>query len=380
MMHSNLSPVMTKTTSDALQTASVQHGDWEELFITASPRDGDVREMFARACQVARDRGATIVSQNVFAAIQANGSAPQYLLDACGTVDWPVTWIDSGHRRGSDLAGTQVHAVTARDVERIERDGRILASTFSDDHARYCWMGDLRAADTTVGRPEQAHQTFDLLEKVLHDADMDFSHLVRTWLYLDELLDWYDPFNKVRTAFFNARGVFDRLVPASTGISGANPAGAAMIASALATESRSDAFSVAEVLSPLQCPAPKYGSSFSRAIELTTPTCRRLSVSGTASIEPGGETVHLDNIDAQIDLTVRVIHAILGSRGMSWDNVTKAIAYLKDAKDIDALQRYYEANGLAEMPFVFTENHVCRDNLLVEMELDAVSVSPAFEA
>jgi len=53
---------------------------------------------------------------------------------------------------------------------------------------------------------------------------MDFSHVARTWLYLDNLLDWYDDFNVVRTSFFRKHDVFRGLVPASTGIGGSNHA------------------------------------------------------------------------------------------------------------------------------------------------------------
>lgn len=47
---------------------------------------------------------------------------------------------------------------------------------------------------------------------------MDFSHVIRTWFYNNRLLDWYEEFNRARDTFFESRGVFDRLVPASTGL------------------------------------------------------------------------------------------------------------------------------------------------------------------
>lgn len=56
------------------------------------------------------------------------------------------------------------------------------------------------------------------MEEALNRAGMDFSHVVRTWFYNNRLLDWYEEFNRARDTFFESRGVFDRLVPASTGI------------------------------------------------------------------------------------------------------------------------------------------------------------------
>ncbi|MDP7290251.1 MAG: hypothetical protein QGH94_19875 [Phycisphaerae bacterium] len=345
-----------------------------EMFVTAGSQNGNPYGIFADALKVIQENNATVVSQHVFAPIGTNDAGRSALAQAAENCDWPVTWIDSGHKQGSHLAGTQFYAVIGTDVDRIEDGGRIVASTFEDADARYCHLGDMRATDTSETRSDQTQRTFDLMETALDKTGMDFSNVIRTWIYLDELLDWYDPFNVVRTKFFDARGVFDRLVPASTGISGANPYGAAMMASALAVAPKSGEFSVQTVDSPLQCPAPAYGSSFSRGVEFGTPDCRRLSISGTASIAPGGETVYLDDIDAQIKLTFEVVKAILDSRKMDWGNVSKAMAYLKDADYITALQQYCSANDVEQIPFVITENHVCRHDLLFEMELDAVAV------
>jgi len=345
-----------------------------ELFVTASSQNGNPYGIFADALQAIKENDATVVSQHVFAPIGADGAGTSALTDAAGRCDWPVTWIDSGHKKGSHLAGTQLYAVIGGDVESIEDGGRVVASTFADSDARYCYLGDMRSTDTSESRPDQAKRTFDLIEKSLDKVGMDFSNVIRTWIYLEDLLDWYGPFNEVRTSFFSDRGVFDRLVPASTGISGANPYGAAMMASALAVAPKNEQFTVTAVNSPLPCPAPAYGSSFSRGVEFGTPACRRLSVSGTASIAPEGETAHLDDISAQIELTFEVVAAILDSRHMDWSNTAKAMAYLKEASYITAFEDYCRDNDMENIPFVITENHVCRHDLLFEMELDAVDV------
>ena len=350
-----------------------------ELFVTATSQNGNPYGIFADALKIINDNGATVVSQHAFAPIGENNAGTGALADAAGKCDWPVTWIDSGHKKGSHLAGTQFYAVIGADVDRVENDGRIVASVLEDADARYCHLGDMRATDTSESRSDQTQRTFDLMETVLDKAGMDFSNVIRTWIYLDELLDWYDPFNVVRTAFFKERGVFDRLVPASTGISGANPYGAAMMASALGVAPKNDNFTVQTVNSPLQCPAPAYGSSFSRGVEFGTPDCRRLSISGTASIAPGGETIYLDDVPAQIKLTFEVVKAILDSRKMDWGNVAKAMAYLKEASYLPALEQYCSANDVEMIPFVITENHVCRHDLLFEMELDAVAVDTPME-
>ena len=368
---------INKEVSPGSQVTTVSRPGVDEFFmtITTQPGQAGLGGMFAEAREAVEARGATIVAQDVFAPMGSDHESQRALSDAYGEPDWPVTWVDSGHRRGSQLAGTLVHAVAGASVERIRRDGRVVGSVYEDEDARYCRLGDMRPAQATGERTDQARRTFEMIESVLADAGMDFSNVVRTWIYLDDLLDWYGPFNGVRTGFFTERGVFDRLVPASTGISGANPSGTAMIASALAVAGKSGEFMMTAVASPLQCPALKYGSSFSRAVELGTPGFRRMSVSGTASIEPGGQTAYLDDIDGQIKLTADVVEAILESRQMNWSNVVKAIAYVKEAKYTPAVGKYCSDRGLTDLPMVITENHVCRHDLLFEMELDAVATN-----
>jgi len=356
-----------------IQTVSLEASGIRELFITADLCTGGLPEVFRAAMDVVERNGATVVSQMVFAPMGEGNSTCAELRQGAGDTDWPLTWIDSGHCAGSPLAGMHIHAVSGADVERITLADRPVASVFRDEHARYCCVGDLWAGNQSVGRTEQAEQTFDMMETVLKLADMDFSNVVRTWLYLDKLLEWYGPFNKVRDGFFRRRGVFDAMVPASTGISGANPSGAAVAAAAFAVERLNDSMNIAALPSPLQCPALKYGSSFSRAVEMVLPGYKRVLVSGTASIEPGGDTAYVDDVPGQIDLTMRVVLAILDLREMAWSDVTRAIAYFKSDDFYQAYKDYCRDNGLPDMPTVITENDICRDDLLFEIELDAIA-------
>jgi enamine deaminase RidA (YjgF/YER057c/UK114 family) len=116
----------------------------------------------------------------------------------------------------------------------------------------------------------------------------------------------------------------------------------------------------------------QYKSSFSRAVEIGTPEYRTLLVSGTASIEPGGATAYVDDVEKQIQLTMDVIEAILVSRGMNWGDATRAIMYLKYPEYMKPWQDWLEKNKLTTMPLITVEADVCRDDLLVELEVDAV--------
>jgi len=247
--------------------------------------------------------------------------------------------------------------------------GRIIGVRHESADATYCFLDEIVPANPHATGAAQTVSVFETIERVLHAEGMNFGHLVRTWFYLDKILDWYDEFNQARTPFLEARGTFDHLLPASTGIGMPNRHGAAVIAGALAIERKGA--TVQEVPSPLQCSAVEYRSAFSRAVEVTRKGRRELYISGTASIEPGGKTAFVGDAPAQIDLTMQVAEALLCSRGMDWSHCTRAIAYLKEPEYAPFFARYLATHGLEALPVTWTHADVCRDDLLFEIELDA---------
>ncbi len=267
--------------------------------------------------------------------------------------------------------GIQACFVSEANAREIVYNGKKVGVHFEDLYAEYALIGGLTARNRDANRREQTLDVFCQMEEALQTAGMDFSHVVRTWFYNNCLLDWYDEFNRARDTFFESRGVFSRFVPASTGIGSDNRADSALLARVFAVHPKCDAVKVAEVESPLQCSAQDYRSSFSRAAELDHPLFRQLIVSGTASIAPMGETVHLNDPDKQIELSLDVIEAILKSRGMKWSDVVRSVAYLKDKRYATNYESIARRRGIDQMPCIKVQADICRDNLLFEMELDA---------
>ena len=243
-----------------------------------------------------------------------------------------------------------------------------------DEWGAYALVKGVGPSDCSAPPFEQAVSAFDNLESSLNAFGMGFPDVVRTWIYADGILGWYTDLNRARDAFFRAHGVFDRFVPASTGIGWSCGDGAKIVMGAFAARGAKPGYVEREPLpSPLQCPALEYGSSFSRAAEVRTPGWRRVLVSGTASILPGShEVAHVGDIEAQVDCTMRAVAAIYESRGMSLRDVTGALVYLKRAEYREAWDRW-----LADHP-EFPRTHarsivadVCRPEWLFEIESDA---------
>ena len=284
--------------------------------------------------------------------------------------DIPQMWLCGG----SGILPPVYQRFIVKGVEPrlIMRNGCTVGLCYEDKHAEYCLLTGILPPDTKASRVVQTTAVFNGIEDALKDADMTFDHIARTWLYMDDILDWYDPFNRARDDFFRSRKVYEGIVPASTGIGSANLYGAAFTACAIAIKPKSDQSYVMPVTSPLQCAALEYGSSFSRAVEIGTPDYRTLLVSGTASIEPGGATAFVGDVDRQIQLTMDVVAGILKSRAMDWGDATRAVMYLKKPEFLENWQSWLRKNKLENLPLINIEADVCRDDLLVELEIDCV--------
>lgn len=354
---------MLTTAQRDVEVTTISHGGLDEIFVTATAgQEEGAGEMLSRALEPVRRAGATVVSQDIFGA--PAGPAERGLW---ADADWPVTWLSTDPEAAPP--STQIRAVCGTTVRRAHLAGRPAASIYEDRNARWCRLGGLVPEDRGASREEQAGRIFQGLRSILKRAGMDMRHTFRTWLYLDGILGWYGEFNRVRDEFFRRCGMFDAIVPASTGIGAPNAAGAGLVAGALAMRPITDRISLRAVDSPLQCSALDYGSSFSRAVEVSTPSHRRLYVSGTAGIDGQGRTRRQGDFEGQMDLTLRTVEAILHSRGIDWSDTVRVVAYFPRAGDLPALRRGLERLNLtaAVVPAV-----VCRDDLLFELELDAI--------
>lgn len=348
---------------------TLKRGDLQKQFISARRKGADELSIFDEFPPAA----GTVIAQMVFGGCEFRDAARTRM----GGVDWPMLWVQGDVCPGTHVAGMQSFALAGRPIRRVKLADSTVGSAWSDEDADYCLLAGVLPADFAASRGAQTRGCFGQIEAALQKAGMNFSHVVRTWFYLDELLSWYGEFNAARTQFFQSRGVFDRLIPASTGIGAKNPAGAALAAGALAVRPKHNRVHIQEIISPLQCPATAYRSSFSRAVEMAFPDHRILMISGTASIAPDGKTVFADDPVKQIHMTLDVVEAILKSRGMGWQNTTRAVGYFHDIRALPAFEACCRERDIPPLPLSPAHATVCRDDLWFEMELDAVALTPA---
>jgi enamine deaminase RidA (YjgF/YER057c/UK114 family) len=119
-------------------------------------------------------------------------------------------------------------------------------------------------------------------------------------------------------------------------------------------------------------------SSFSRGLRLEFGNVVVLLISGTASIDERGETIHLGDFRAQCRRTFRNIEGLLESEGATWKDIVRTTCYLRDIeRDYAAFNEertaFYAAEGLDPLPAsTGIQAILCRPDLLVEIEAIAI--------
>jgi len=219
---------------------------------------------------------------------------------------------------------------------------------------------------------ESFSAVFDKTSDILRSCKMAEMHVARTWIYLDDILGDYEILNNAREAFF-ARwySAANHFIPASTGIEG-HVIPPAPLALRFCAFSGKD-ISIKQQTSPLQNEATEYGKLFSRCVVVGLPQNQLVYISGTASIDKSGASVYTGNFTRQMEFTLEILAAILKEVNGDFSHTAQATVYLKNHQDIDACRKILDKSGFPASRALFQlDHHVCRDDLLCEIELTAV--------
>jgi enamine deaminase RidA (YjgF/YER057c/UK114 family) len=119
-------------------------------------------------------------------------------------------------------------------------------------------------------------------------------------------------------------------------------------------------------------------SSFSRGMRIDLNGLTILLISGTASIDEDGKSVHIGDFRAQMRRTLDNITGLLESEGCTWHDIVRTSCYLRDIdRDYEAFNEertaFFKAQGLDPLPAsTGIEAKLCRPELLVEIEAIAM--------
>ncbi len=143
-----------------------------------------------------------------------------------------------------------------------------------------------------------------------------------------------------------------------------------------ATEVKKRAITALSVLNEaFDYPKP---SSFSRGLRIDLGSVAILLISGTASIDENGQSVHIGDFRAQLRRTYENITGLLAAEGATWKDIVRTSCYLRDIeRDYAAFNEgrteFFHEQGLDPLPAsTGIQAILCRPELLIEIEAIAI--------
>jgi enamine deaminase RidA (YjgF/YER057c/UK114 family) len=403
--------MVRKIAGERSRHSVVELNDVCHVFVTVVPRVGgtlrdQTRDALEGIAAVMRAEGATgaVIHQAVFLADYASIPACRQIVRGFYGRDVPATSYIAqppceGRSRLNPWEGKRV-AIEAmglgrgRDKVAIQRISDQVVVTRQNGVA---WVyADHAVPRTSAGGVyEKTICTYQHLRRLLPDAGVRLDQVVRTWLYLGDIVDddgpiqRYKELNRARADFYqHVPFLADRLpegyngpaFPASTGI---GTTGRSMSLSALAVVSDNDNVVAVPLENPRQTAAYKYSTSysptspkFSRGLALCQGEDATLFISGTASIT-NSETRHDEDIVAQTHETLDNISALIAEenlsrhglpgRGTTLEGLGVVRVYVKRPR-VWSLVRAACEQRLGAVPATYVMADVCRPDLLVEIE------------
>src|ERR1035441_7378100 len=119
-------------------------------------------------------------------------------------------------------------------------------------------------------------------------------------------------------------------------------------------------------------------SSFSRGLRIDLNGLAILLISGTASIDESGQSVHIGDFRAQTRRTFANVTGLLASEGATWKDIVRTTCYLRDMeRDYAAFNEertaFYARQELDPLPAsTGIQATLCRPELLIEIEAIAM--------
>jgi enamine deaminase RidA (YjgF/YER057c/UK114 family) len=293
---------------------------------------------------------------------------------------------------GAALA-MEAWAIGGKSVQVERFTPQVLSVSY--DSIRWVYCAGVCPPTAGGGIYAQTMEALTWMRAGLAQAGSGFEQVVRTWFYLGDITgpeadhQRYQELNRARTDFYHdirfhcslldpnaPRGVY----PASTGI---GMAGAGLVMSCLALQTKRDDVFLLPLENPQQTPAyayhPKYSPQspkFSRAVALVLGDYVTTWISGTASIV-NSETRYPGDVEKQTEQTIDnierliapdnfALHGVAGA-GASLSDVAKIRVYIKRAEDL-AKCRAVCQRRFGKVPVIYALADICRPDLLVEIE------------
>jgi len=390
----------TKTTSrNGTACLHVTALDDDLAYITAVPAAHDdpqqaAAAVYGKVAEFLADLRMEIVHERVFGSLVSHErvlAGRRIALLAGGvSAETPASYLQGRPFWGEGLAGVNLMAVGATSPKAVwtiaDKSGVPSGRAWRRHGATFLFLqsmhGRVEGNGADNSRDAQADRMFLRADELLRSQKTSYQNVTRTWIYLSKILDWYNDFNSVRSRRYAALGLMPEpeeaggnhlLLPASTGIEGYGPAGAAAAMDVLATVLEPDSpIEIHQMTNRKQKDAFRYGSAFSRGAAIRMPQATWISISGTAAIDEDGVSLLPGDFRGQMNQTLDTIEALIAQEGATLADLCDVSLFVKRPEDAAACGEVLAERGLQDLPGVPVIADVCRDDLLFEADGAAV--------
>lgn len=291
-----------------------------------------------------------------------------------------TTYIQQPPCRKSQKIEMQIYAIlpngpdSARVTTFLDPRTQTTAKLVEIAGCRHLYIADIKGLSDNPDAPgtfrEQSDRMLNACADLLAQHGATFPQVLRTWCYLVDIDNTYAEFNLSRNAFFTQHGV--KRCPASTGIEARLWPLQAWCGMDLYALLNPECAKVEVMHTPTLNEAWDYGSSFARGMKVDLPDKTVLYISGTASIDERGVTVHVGNARRQLERMLLNIQELLQAQEATFQDLTQAATYLKRSESLELCELVFEEWGIRDVPNTLVEAGVCRPELLCEMEAIAI--------
>ena len=222
---------------------------------------------------------------------------------------------------------------------------------------------------------EQTCETFDAYLRVLaeHHATLR-DNVVRTWLYVQGIDQNYQGMVTARRELFERQGLTNAThFIASTGIEGRPFDHRRLVMLDAYAIAGLDSRQVRHLTATDHLgPTSEYGVTFERGTRIDHGDRGHVFISGTASIDHKGLTLHVGDLEGQTRRAFANVEALLRDAGARSPDVAQMLVYLRDPADRPFVARYLQ-QFYRDTPALILRAPVCRPSWLIEVECIAIT-------
>lgn len=370
----------------------IEYRGWKTVYATVLvgntiKNDSQISDLFLDLYKQLKVKGVQVLQEKVYGLLSKKKkiiAIRNKQIRKASIDNIPYTFIEGAPCVGGVIAGIQIIGVIPKkriNVRTINYGGEPIGRIFKTEDFKEIFLAGINGLDkkNRNKRKNQTKQMFNKCRNILQSQGFKMNDIIRTYIYIPRILNWYNEFNEIRTKCFKDFGLLSKnkvYLPASTGIQGRRNKGEEIFMDVYGlSPKRSSKVKIFKMKNSHQNEAKVYGSLFSRGMGVKYGNKEILHISGTASINKAGESICINDMQGQINKTLINIKSLLKSRKARFKDIVMVTVYCKNKKTYKIFKKFTKNNSnIGNINFIPVYADICREELLFEIDAIAVKI------